>query len=389
MNRSALLAFAILCVTNTAWGQLFSDSSRSWVSRDGRSRVVGTLEGLSEDQLTVTLKRSDNQKMVQVPLERLSAVDYLFVCDHVRRSAAGGSEQEFGQFPMAMRSGQKTTDRWRLSPAISIHLPPGTVIWRLISSQPMLYGAFAVDDDRLPDLTVLFEPDVFAQTDRLKRIQEQNEATLRFLEERGINQPSGRPLQADPTISFQKSLMSGTDLSDQELFCETHLRFDYQGMLVFRAYGNADQVKSMVRTIDDFRYLDVDDLDAGPIEAEPEVSAEAQIPSHIPADIYKEFEAFREHAMALLSRANNAKEVIERLSDPVGLAKLKSNQDRWDSAVISFDVRKRLRLKTTLQSLDWKTASYSAQDRVMAFSLPDEIRFSKSDQGWRIINRYP
>lgn len=413
---SRLLALLILTSATPCGAQLFleADEGRPWVSRDGKSRVVGVLAEVSTDQTVITLTRSDNQKQVEVPVERLSAVDYLYIRDHLRRSSSvpsgqsgveepppgtgSGLESEplESQFllPMAFCAGKPGVDRWMLKPAISVHLPSGTTKWQLISPKPILFGAFRATENQNPDVSVYFDHQVVDDADRRARIAEQNEATRRFLEERGASDVAGEFLLDDPTLNFQKSVLSGSTFSGNPITCETHLRFDAQGILVFRVFGSPERIQEMIPTIDDYRYLDSEEVSADGGEAladSPTTAVAAEVNSSVAPEVRSDFAQFRERAIGLLSKANNAKEVMERLAEPEGLQKLKQSVDRWDSAVISFDVRKRLRLKKALEALDWASAVYAEEQRVLSFTLtdtamPKSIQFVNTEDGWKIIN---
>lgn len=388
MIRAGIFAVGFFSAV-PAFAQFIIEDARSWGGRDGRSTVVGKLDSLSDDLTTVFLIRSDNGKRIQVPVDRLSALDYLYVREYISRFEAGTLSQELQYIPLASRTGDSVNDRWNLVPAGSIYVPPGTVIWKLLSSQPMLFGAFANDDDRFPELTVYFDPGESDPAEQVKKIQAQNEATTRFLEERGFKNFEGEYLKEELTPSVQKSLISGTSSSDEKLSCETHLRFDYQGTLVFRAFGTPERIQEMLPTIEDFRYLESDSSDqtglaVGTTTPGPIVSSE--VPSRVPAEIRDDFDLFRDQAISLLSRSNNARDVLEKLAEQNGLAKLKDSGSRWDSAIVSFDVRKRLRLKKTLQTLDWRTALFEEKNQKLTFALPDEIEFVKTVEGWKIVN---
>ncbi len=412
---------AAVSIAEVSMAQLLDDEARLWVSRGGKSRVEGILLEVSSDGLEAVIQRSDSAKKVHVPVEKLSAIDFLYVQDFRRRSTGSLGASEDEPIPLAHLPDNDWTKPWVLTPAIRIFSPKDAGLWKVISSRPILFGGYAVDSDEWPMMTVLYEPGVDKPNDREIRIQEANQASRLFLEERGVADPKGELLKTDPSLNSQSSRLGGITKDGQELFCETVLRFDHEMMLVFRVFGTADEnAERLAGVVDQFQYIEPEppvlvdvpsasgepssedesgaqetqvansgSAASGPATTDPAEatnSAPSPAPSKIPNSVRADFDLFAKATLELLAKPNNAQEVIETLAHPEGLSRLKQNAQRWDTAIIAFDVRKRQRLVTLMQTLDWSSADYSISEDRLSFARPDLVDFIRTQSGWKIVN---
>lgn len=402
------LASGVALSAGPIQAQLLDDGARVWVSRDGARRVEGTLLEISSDKKEVVLIRSDNQKQARVNVDRLSAIDYLYVQDFIRRTAAGSDKYDFESVPLAMLDDHSPTKRWLLRPAISIDPPEVSGVWKVLSSRPIFFGGFALDTDDVPMVTILAEVDVVEPAERLARIRDANYTTRLFLEERGVSEVRGEELAEDLHQARLLSRVGGQTSDGMELFCDTQLQWDNNMLLVIRAFGDSLQLESLHKTVDSLQYLDEQPsvfIDPGSMasseknrnsdnqgespaadSAANEAVNQRSAGDAVPAAIRSDFNLFLDSALSLLSKSNNAQEVIENIAHPDDLNKLKQDAERWDSAIIAFDVRKRQRLVALLDSLDWSTAQYSAREKRLSFQSPNAVDFIKTNQGWRILN---
>jgi len=390
MNRSIFLRRCLIRVSLCAACCLVAGDSlsagdvRKWTSKDGKTSFVGEMRGYSPEETEAVISKTEDGKTVRVPIKDLSDADQKYVRAFIERAQRGGGSSEPLVLDPTPPSVEREGDRWLLKPAISIGLPNGADEWKVTSKKPLIYSALPKTAKAKPIVTVMYQPFVSGRADRVQMIKAANEQTLKLFRERGVTEPTGNAFNPmEPGKVPQISEMRGETKQRNKVACRSVLRFDLEGFMLIRAFGDLNELANLTPVMDEFIYLSTQAKPATPKSTAPATNNSQPVTAKMRGEIE---ELIGKSKKLLMQK--KLKEPLESVLDPVDYARMTEGR-QLDEVIKGFDASKQKELTSVLDSLDWSNATYVEAEKKVAVRSKNSDRpiyFVMTDQGWRMRN---
>ena len=351
-----------------------SQEERSWTSHDGAFKTKGTIISATEER--VQLRRSDNNKIVVVNLDRLTLNDQKYVKDYIAKTQKQASKQPTNEEPSsvpkmesAIPTGndlrlEKIDDKWlSFFPYGPVPVPETGFEWKIVGTSPPRIVAAKQTLDNALNFDVEIAIEILPPTDqngKLALVKSKNDNVSKRMKEKKLG----------PIISSIESIEKSTD--------EIKVRagFDVEGWqssavgagyrcdilflsdktIVMEAFCQGNSRENRERA---FRMgLALHDAIASKAEWYPK----SGIPPEIKQDLAKSIKELLE----LVGQEKYA-EMFEKILPSEEFQQLKSNPDQFKGAIEQFKTRKSIEFVQPLQNLDWDIARYDATDDSVTF----------------------
>ncbi len=372
--RQLVMTLVLACsagVSLSSAGEL-----RKWTSADGKFSVTGEMIGFADD--VVVIQKEKQGGTIRVPLSKLSQADRDFA-DAFKRKAFGLPG------PADATAVAGSDDIWTLNAQVKIRLPANTKTFTVSSKDPARFRAERTDK---PAEYLLVECLPFMES-RQARINHLNQAIddcVKELTKVGatIKREPARFLTSPPrryVTVIEAKLKDG-----QEIECHLVVRFDLEGCITLRALGDHDFADSAITPAKTLTYVNPATLAEVKVQQTPDKSQPGKT-TGIPADKKKSLSEFIAMTQTLLKKGD-MKAFIQTTVDPDDL-KMILQSTTLDEVSQLFDREKQAQLRGALESLDWKSAEYLAEQRRIVFKRepPDQpMIFVETDSGWRMKN---
>lgn len=351
-----------------------SQEERTWTSNDGAFKTKGTIISATEER--VQLRRSDNNKIVVVNLDRLTLNDQKYVKDFIEKTKKQASKQptkgepsSLPKMETAVPSGsdlrlEKIDDKWvSFVPYGPVPVPETGFEWKIVGvSPPRIVAAKQILDNALNfDIEIAIE--ILPPTDqngKLALVKSKSDIVSQRMKEKKLG----------PIISSVESIEKSTvEIKERAGFdvegwqgssvgagyrCD--ILFLSDKTIVMEAFCQGNSRENLERA---FRMgLSLHDA----IASKPAWYPKSGIPTEIKQDLEKSIKELLE----LVGQEKYA-ELFEKILPSEDFQQLKSNPDQFKGAIEQFKTRESKELVKSLKKLDWDIARYDATEDSVTF----------------------